>query len=256
MSPDSPAVVTAVLADDEPPARERLRALLEEHGGVRLLASCEDGLEAVNAIEVGEPDVVFLDIEMPGLTGLEVMETLGVDQAPAVVFVTAHDEHAIRAFDLHAVDYLLKPFDRDRFFRTVDRVISRIASAAPAGQLASAIAAVRGPYLRRIPIRARGRITIVDVDEIEFLQAEGNYVRIQTPGRKLPLIRETLTRLEKKLDPTRFLRVHRSSIIRVGAVKELEALFQGEYSITFHGGGSVRSSRRFRDVLHQALHLD
>jgi len=252
---DHPVQATALIADDEPPARERLRSLLDEYGGIKIVAACKDGVEAVHAIEAAEPDMIFLDIEMPGLTGLEVVETIGVGQCPPVVFVTAYDAYAVRAFDLHAVDYLLKPFDRERFFRTTDRVMAKALADRPSTDLGEVIRAVRGAYVRRIPIRSRGRIKIVDVDEIEFITAEGNYVRIHSGGQEMPLVRDTLTNLERRLDPREFLRVHRGAIIRIDAVRELEPLFQGEYKISFAGGGSVRSSRRFRDEVHSALHI-
>jgi two-component system, LytTR family, response regulator len=246
-------VLRVVLADDEPPARRRLRALLAEVGGVDLVAECADGVEVVDAIEAESPDLAFLDVQMPGLDGFEVVEALGDQRTPAVVFVTAHGHYAIQAFQVQAVDYLLKPVDAERLRATLDRVRDRIASGntpAPADLLSGL---ERGP-LRRIAARTGDRIQIIDMRDVERIEAERNYVRLHLPDRSF-LVRGTLTALERRLDPAEFARVHRSTIVRIAAVRELEPLFQGEYAVTLASGATVRSSRRFRDTIRRVLGL-
>jgi two-component system, LytTR family, response regulator len=240
-----------VLADDEPPARRRLRALLAEIGGVEVVAECADGVEAVRAIEAASPDIAFLDVQMPGLDGFEVVEALGARAMPAVVFVTAHGHYALQAFEVHAVDYLLKPFDAERLRTTIGRVRDRItrgAMAAPTDLLARI---ERGP-LQRIAARTGDTIQIIDVGQVEWIEAERNYVRIHVRDRSY-LVRSTLNALEQRLDRADFVRVHRGAILRIAAVRELEPLFQGEYAIRLASGATVRSSRRFRESVHRAL---
>lgn len=254
-------VLRAVIADDEPLARRRLRALLHEDGGVQVVAECANGLEAIAAVGEHQPDVVFLDVQMPGATGIEVLEALGPEPGRAVVLVTAYDEYAIAAFEHHALDYVLKPVDEDRFRATLARVRGRLGErrAASLGtealrQLAAAVGAAPGasPYLSRLLIRSTQKVTVVDLAEVDWIEAEGDYLRLHTPARA-HLYRGTIAALEERLDPAEFVRIHRSAIIRVSRVKEMEPGFHGDFTITLTTGARVKLSRTYRARLHAAL---
>ena len=229
-----------VIADDEAPARRIVRSYLAGRADVEVVAEAENGLEVVDAVRTLEPDLVVLDIQMPGMTGFEAIEAIGVEAMPAVVFATAYDEFALRAFDVHAVDYLLKPFSRERFDRAVERALARkpreiapLVSSAP---------------LERVVVRDRDRLFFVPADEILHLSAEGNYVRIHTAD-KSHLVRGTLADLESRLDPKRFARIHRSGIVNIAAIKEIRAHFHGDYVVTLRNGETVRLSRRYQGRL-------
>lgn len=253
--PDPPAPLRAVIADDEPPARRRLQALLDEVGGVEVIAECSDGMEAVVAIEEGSPDVVFLDVRMPGLSGFQVVDAVGVQRMPPVVFGTGYGEYAVQAFEVHAADYLMKPFDRERLELTLDRVRTRIAESRPTVEPGGAPGEASEWAMDRIPVRTGATIRILDTNQILHLEADGNHVRIHT-GEGAFQVRGTLKGFEERLDPRHFVRVHRGAIVRIDAVKELEHLFHGEYVLTLSSGLQLRSSRGYREALHAALNLD
>jgi two-component system, LytTR family, response regulator len=252
------AAIRVLIVDDEPPARRRLRALLEEQSDIEIVGECGDGVEAIDAIRDAEPDLVFLDIRMPEADGFEVVHAIGPELMPEVVFVTAYDDFALRAFEIHALDYVLKPFDRDRFQATLDRARERLRlrdRPATDDRLLALLEELRGEpadRLRRIPVKTGGRIRFVSVDELDYLEAEGNYVRLHT-GADSFLIRAALGAIEARLDPARFLRIHRGLVVRLDRIRELEPLFQGEYQITLASGKRIRSSRRYRNRLHEAL---
>ena len=196
------------------------------------------------------PDLVFLDIQMPEVGGFDVVEAIGVARMPAVVFVTAYDEHALRAFDVHAVDYVLKPIDRHRFRTAVERARRRLAHAP--GQLDRRIAAALGElgrpahdYAKRLAIKGDGRVILVDVDEVDRLEAAGNYVEVHS-GARHHLVRETMASLEARLDPARFVRVSRSSIVNALCVRELQPMFNGDFVVVLRDGTKVAGSRRYR----------
>ncbi len=254
-----------IVADDEPLARKRMRSLLAQHADLEIVAECATGPEVIDAVQAHRPDVLFLDVQMPGLTGVDVLERLGSRAVPAVVFVTAFDEHAIRAFEHHALDYLLKPVDDARFERTLSRVRERLAerrasllsdqllralqtreSAAPAAQPAPA------SYLTRIVLKSVGKINFVEVAEIDWIEAEGDYLKLHTP-RGDHLLRSTMTVLEGQLDPREFVRIHRSTIVRLSRIKELQPYFRGEYIVILHDGTRLKLSRSYRDQLQAAL---
>jgi two-component system, LytTR family, response regulator len=258
--------IRAIIADDEPPARRRIRALLQGEEDVEVVAECRDGREAIAAVEAQAPDLLFLDVQMPEADGFDVVAALGAERLPAVVFVTAYDEYALRAFEVHALDYLLKPFDRERFRAALDRARGEVRRhrqrTAGDGEVdrrvQDLIESLRAPgagYLRRIPVRSGGRIRFVEAEEIDYLEAEGNYVRIHA-GERSFLIRDSLGDLETRLDPARFLRIHRGTIVRTDRIREMEPLFRGEYLIVLESGARVQSSRRCRAKLHQALGID
>ena len=223
-----------VIVDDEPLARRGIRARLERLGGVEVVAECASGSAAVRAIRERSPDVVFLDVQMPSLDGFDVVEEVGAENMPVTIFVTAYDTHAIRAFDASALDYLLKPIDDERFARAVDRARRRLAE--------------RGARTHRIVVRDRGRAVILEPDDIDWIAAEGDYVRIQSAGRG-HLLRETMTSMEKRLDPVRFARIHRSAIVNVARVKEIRRHGDRDYLVTLRDGTRLRMSRTFRNRL-------
>jgi two-component system LytT family response regulator len=243
-----------LIVDDEAPARRKLRGQLARHAELEIAGEAANGLEAVEAIRTLKPDVVFLDVQMPGMTGFEVIEAIGTEAMPAVVFVTAYDEFALDAFDVAAADYLLKPASEARLKRAVERALERNTQRDGGGAtLARVLAALRPSrsFLRRIVVRTDERLFFVNVAEIVRLSAEGNYVKVHT-GAGAHLIRETLASLESKLDPERFARVHRSDIVNVDWVKEIQPHFHGDAVVVLKNGESVRLSRRYQDRLLRA----
>lgn len=252
--------IRIVIADDEPHARERIATLLEAEPGAEVVGEARTGAEAVRLVERERPDILFLDVQMPEGDGFDVVRQLEGDRLPIVIFVTAYDEYAVRAFEVHALDYLLKPFDPDRFQASLSRARRTLnGTAEPVEQrlraLVRELAAPRPSWLERIPIKSDGSIRILDIADVEYITAEANYVRLHTPERSY-LIRESMSRLEARLDPTRFLRVHRSTIVCVDRIRELEPLFHGEYVIRMRSGARVTSGRTFRDRVQQALGID
>lgn len=231
-----------LLADDEAPARRRLARLLDAHADVRLVGEAADGIEAVERIRDLAPDVVLLDIQMPGLDGFGVIDAVGADLMPAVVFVTAYDEHAVRAFEVRALDYLLKPVAPDRLAAALARV--RTAGAAPPAALREVVAE-REPWLRRVLVEADGRGRLLPVEEIVLVRADRNHVELRTRAGTWRL-RMTLAALAARLDPAHFLQVNRSDIVRLDAIREVQAWSHGDRRIVLPDGAAVMWSRRFR----------
>ena len=251
------SLIRAIIVDDEGLARDTLELLLKSHEDIQVIRSCENGREAVDAIQAEAPDLVFLDIQMPEINGFEVIEKIGPENMPVVIFVTAYDQYALRAFEAQALDYLLKPFDDDRFEQALERARSLIKQrkvGALSAQLAAlvsdqpAIETKEEPpetdYLERVMVKGRGSIYFIKVADIDWIEAAGDYVSLHT-GKKTHLIRETMTGMVKKLDPKRFVRVHRSSIVRVDHVKEIKPYFHGDYIILLHDGTELKLSRRY-----------
>ncbi len=270
-----PDVLRALVVDDEPTARRVLVGLLESRPDVRVVATCANGTEAVAVLAAEPVDVVFLDIRMPGLDGFDVLDSLGSEsEPPLIVFVTAHDEHAVRAFEVGAVDYLLKPFDDDRFAATLDRVQARLRTnprAVLRRQLQSLLASLDDPEGeagsvgalsapegrtaaasgRRLAVRLGQRVEFVEVADIDWVQAENYYVRLHTAEREY-LLRDTLTRLEGRLGQDAFLRVHRSALVRVDRVRSLRSQDGGPTEVVLADGTAVRVSRsRKAEVLRR-----
>ena len=241
-----------LIVDDEPLARERIRTLLAERTDVETVGECRDGQEAVEAIHSLAPDLVFLDVQMPELDGFGVIEAVGAEAMPAVIFVTAYDQHALRAFEVHALDYLLKPFDIERFNEALDRALRLLdhRSDAVSQKLARLLddLGTAPSHLDRLMIKSRARIYFVRVDEIDWIEAAGNYLRLHT-GTDTHLLRQTMTRMEDQLDPNQFIRIHRSTIVNVDRVKELQSLFSGDYEVTLTDGTKLTLSRSYRDRL-------
>jgi two-component system, LytTR family, response regulator len=248
--------IRALIVDDEPLARERLRTLLEAEEDIEIVGECIDGPGAVDSIRELEPDLVFLDVHMPELDGIGVVNQIGAGAMPAVVFVTAYDQFAVQAFDAHAVDYILKPFDEDRFRTAVQRARHTLRGRGGGDlddRLAALLSDLRRPrFLERLAVKTGGKIVFIRTDDIDWIGAEGNYARIHAAGRTY-LIRETMNMLESKLDPNRFLRVHRSTIINTDSIAELEPLFQGDYVVVLRDGTRLTSSRGYRANLQSFM---
>jgi two-component system LytT family response regulator len=262
----APRALRTVIADDEPLARARLRSLVVRHMGQEPLAECATGAETVATVRRLQPDLLLLDLQLPDLEGMQVVRELGIGALPALVFVTAHQEYALAAFEHDALDYLLKPVSDDRFCCMLDRVRNRLPArhddrwSARAGGEARSVAAdtsastdpARPTYLRQILVRSLQKIELVEVSQVDWLQADGDYVRLYT-GKTARLHRATLATLEQHLDPTVFVRIHRSTIVRTSRIRELEPYFHGEYVVVLHDGTRLKLSRTYRARLEEAL---
>jgi two-component system LytT family response regulator len=245
--------VRTLIADDELLARERLRQLLADQPEIDLVGECADGRETVAEIRKKTPDLIFLDIQMPELDGFAVLDAINLEPMPIIVFVTAHDKFALRAFEVHAVDYLLKPFDRERFQSALQRALEQVKHRAdPARAQAQAAALTEMPSpakpADRLAIKSGGRITILKTADIAWIEAAHNYVEIHEDKRS-HLLRETMGGIEQKLCPEKFVRISRSVIVNVDRVKELQPTFYGEYKVTLHNGTQLTLSRRYRSKL-------
>jgi two-component system, LytTR family, response regulator len=240
-------MIRVVIADDEAPAREKLERWLSEQPDMAVVGSAEDGLSASQCIERFHPDVAFLDVQMPTLSGLQVAAQLEPSSAPLIVFVTAFDEHAVKAFDLNAIDYLLKPYDRDRFARTVQRVRERLRDH-QSGAAAVAMGRARTSSCERLLVPDGQRLQLIDTASVEWLEADDNYVHVHTTTRTY-LLRRTLQDLLSQLGEQRFVRIHKSTAVNLGSIGSLTPLFKGDYEIHLHNGRTLRLSRRYRDTL-------
>ena len=245
--------LTTLLVDDEPLAREGLRMLLSLDPEVSTIHEAKDGREAVAAIKDVRPDLVFLDVQMPEMDGFSVVKEVGAEQMPAVVFVTAHDQYAIQAFEINAIDYLLKPVTEERFAQALGRAKLRI-HLRPADeasrQIISLLETIAVPrrYLKRLAVRSAGKTLFVDVDDIDWMEAAENYVQLHT-GRTGHLLHVSMNTLEKSLDPEVFQRIHRSVIVNVRRIKELQPALHGEYVITLQNGVRLQSGRIYNEKL-------
>lgn len=254
-------MIRTIIVDDEPIARNGLRVLLAADPDVQVVCECGNGIAAVEAIRRENPDLIFLDVQMPDLDGFGVLEQLQPEEMPAIVFVTAYDQYAIRAFEVNAIDYLLKPFDRDRFAESLARVkrhirLNRVSALSDKmvsllRHLGSVAPGGSGPQRAgRILINDRRRVRFVRQVDIDWIEVQGNYLRIHT-GADSHLARDTLTAMLEKLDPMTFLRISRSHAINVEQVEELRALDNGRYCFTLAGGTELQSSRRYREQVEQ-----
>lgn len=243
--------LTTVVVDDEPHARAKLRRFMDADGRLELVGEAGDGLEAVRVVEETRPDLLFLDIQMPEMDGFEVLQELDPAVDPRVVFVTAHDQHALRAFDVRALDYLLKPVDPERFEEAVDRAVEAYGAGAgvrpdPRSVLAELPADRRA--LTRFLVRSRSRMLLVPTERVDWIGAAGNYVEIHC-GKETHLVRGTLQDLEARLDPARFVRIHRSTMVNLERIKELHPWSHGDLLVVLTDGAELRLSRRYRDRL-------
>ena len=262
--------IRVLIVDDEPLARQRLEDLLRAEHGVDIVASVDNGEAAVDAVRLLHPEIAFLDVQMPGKTGIDVVREVGPEAMPLTIFVTAYDRYALQAFDLAAVDYLVKPFDDERFEQAFQRA-RRYVELEEMGELRERLLAVldggsrtgstsapvappsgRAPYLERIAVEMRGKVRVVPVSQIEYITASGPYVELHTSERAY-LIREAIHTLEEKLDPNRFLRIHRSIIVRVDLIDTFHRGAGGDYEVQLKSGARLRVSRSRREELERRL---
>jgi two-component system, LytTR family, response regulator len=243
-----------LIVEDEPPARRRLRALLEEADDIVVVGECGDGTTAVDLITALKPDLVFLDVQIPELNGLEVVEVVGPAHMPAVIFVTAFDQYAVRAFEVAAVDYLLKPFDQERFRQALER--GREALDRPDALTARLVHLLdergRTMAVDRLPVRVGDRIRLLPLTDVDYITAAGSHVRLHA-GRETYLVRDSITSLEARLDAGRFARLHRSLIVNTQRVRELEPLYRGEYVVWMHDGTRLVTGRTYRARVQQVF---
>ncbi|MBX7120867.1 MAG: LytTR family DNA-binding domain-containing protein [Opitutaceae bacterium] len=269
-TPSPRAAVRAVIIDDEPAARRGVRLLLSRDSEIEIVGEAGDGIEAVELIRRERPELAFLDVQMPGFDGFEVLRQAG-DAAPAaVVFVTAYDEHALRAFEVHAIDYVLKPYEDARFHSAVERAKAGLrgldakALAARLAQLLQFVERTTGEsapaqdsttaaeWSDRILLKSSGEIYFLKVDEIDWIEAEGDYMKFHVAG-KAHLLRETMARLEARLDPERFIRIHRSTIVNIDRVRKLTPAFAGDYAVVLADGTKLRLSRGYQERMQAVM---
>ena len=248
--------IRAMVVDDEPVARSRVISMLREESDIEVVGECADGAEAVARIEGIAPDLLFLDVQMPELNGFELLRALGPVPLPAVVFVTAYNEYALQAFEVHALDYLLKPFSAERFRSALSHARANLTQrrATTLGrQLLDLLPDARRPPERdRLLVRSSGRIHFVRTADIDWCEAAGNYVRLHT-GSQSHLMRDTMSHLESNLDPQQFVRIHRCSIVNVDRIQELQSSLNGEYFVVLRSGTRLTLSRGYRDALQTRL---
>lgn len=255
MTADAPRIRVLVV-DDEPPARKRLRALLSTESDLEIIGEAASGSEAVKMIAAERPDLVFLDIQMPGLDGFGVIREIANHDPPLIVFVTAHDEHAIKAFEVQAVDYVLKPVLEPRLREAVRRAVERIRGgtrdmSGDLARLLERLSQSAAPQPGRLPIKRDGSVTFVRTDDIDWLEADGDYVRIHA-GKATHVVRDTIAEVTAKLPADRFVRVHRSIVVNTERIREVQPWFKGDYVLILNDGTKLRSGRTYRAIV-QAL---
>lgn len=257
--------IRTLIVDDEPLARRNLRVLLEKDPQIEIIEECRNGREAVKAINTLSPDLIFLDIQMPEMDGFDVLAHVGPEHIQAIIFVTAFDQYALKAFDVHALDYLLKPFDDERFSHALRRAKAQI-EAHEINRLSKRLLALleereselkvdQKSYLTRLMIKDSGRVRLLKVDDVDFVEADGNYAKLHV-GRATHLLREKMNDLEGRLDPARFVRIHRSIIVNLDRIKEMHPHFNGDYIVVLEDGRQLRMSRTRRERLEARLKLN
>jgi two-component system LytT family response regulator len=247
--------IRTLIVDDEMLARDRIRQLLQNEPEIVIVGECADGQEAVTAIRKEMPDLVFLDIQMPELDGFGVLEAIRNESAAVIVFVTAHDNYAVRAFEVHAVDYLLKPFDRERFETALRHAMKQVKNSESnllAQRISAAIAELKTPPKSpdRLTIKDNGRIVFVKLADIDWLEAANNYVEIHE-GKQLHLLRQTFEDTEERLPTDKFVRISRSVIVNIDRIKDLQPYCHGDFNVNLFDGTRLTLSRRYHDKLHQ-----
>jgi two-component system, LytTR family, response regulator len=249
--------IKVLVADDEPLARERLTGLLSQEPDIEVVGQARDGEEAITAIHDDTPDLVFLDVQMPQMNGFEVIEAVGTDKMPLVIFVTAYDQHALKAFQVRALDYLLKPFDRERFKDALQRArkqLEREENGDLGRRLLALVKDLRRdqPKSDRLVVKSGGRLFFLRTDEIDWVEAAGNYVRLHV-GPASHLLRETMNAIEGRLDPEKFFRIHRSRIVNMERIQELQPWLNGEYAVLLRTGTRLTLSRGYREKLQDRI---
>ena len=254
-------VIRTVIADDEHLARRKLRVLLDAEPGVQVVAECQDGQQTVNAVQTHRPDLLLIDIRMPDMDGFQVLKQIAPDEMPVVVFTTAYDQFAIRAFEAHALDYLLKPFDGERLHHAVERAraeLLKLHDRDLTGRILDLLAKNMEPKMEskqgddRMVIRAGGKVVFLDVKEIDWIEAAANYVKLNV-GKDSYLLREGIGSISERLDPDRFVRIHRSVIVNVRKIKELQPCESGEYIAVLRNGKELSCSRGYRTQLQRLI---
>ncbi len=250
-------MIRVIIVDDEPLARKGVQRMLETYPDFEIIAQCEDGIRAVQQMEALQPDVVFLDIQMPELDGFEVLTQLKSDRRPLVVFVTAYDEYALKAFRAHAVDYLLKPIEKKDFAKAVERVrmlLQARDNASHFEKMQSMLEDIQKKprTLQRFIVRENNKLLVVPLENVRLFEADGDYVRLHTQN-DAHLIRDTMNRLEQQLDPAVFARVNRSAIIRLSLIRQLEPIAKGDYELLLSDGSRHTLSRTYRENVLNAL---
>jgi two-component system LytT family response regulator len=258
-------VVRVVIADDERLARQKLRLLLDSEPQITLLAECQDGRQTVAAIHAVHPDLLLLDIQMPDLDGFQVLQEISPHEMPAVIFTSAYDQYAIRAFEAHALDYLLKPFDQGRLHHAIERARQEMLKSENReitnrllellSQMRPGMAPPIAELQQRLVIKARGRVVFLNLDEIDWVEAAANYVRLNA-GKESYVLRETISRTAERLNPNQFIRIHRSTIVNVHKIKELIPVNSGEYVVVLKNGKELSCSRGYRAILQRMIEKD
>lgn len=249
--------IQALIIDDEPPARSVIRKMLAEDSEIEVVGECSNGIEAINSIQKLSPDLLFLDIEMPEVDGFGLLESFDEEKIPAVIFVTAYNQYAVRAFEVSAIDYLLKPFDHERMAKALEKAKANLrerSDAERSGQVLELLQRLntKQEALGRFVVKNNGRVLLVPCEEIDWIEASGNYVLLHKRGEK-HILRETMKRIEKRLDPDKFSRIHRSTIVNIDSIKELQTHFNGEHLVILKSGTELTLSRRYREKLSQKL---
>lgn len=250
-------LIRLLIVDDEPLAREKIREMAKDDPELEIIGECFNGEQAIAAVRSLRPDILLLDVQMPVMGGFEVLETLAPENLPLTIFVTAYDQYAVRAFDVHAFDYLLKPFDRERFRVAIQRAKEQLHRDKHNGLDVRILALLeqikaKTRYQARLVVKTGGRVYFLETDEIEWIEAEGNYVNIHT-AKKAYLLRETISSLASQLEPKKFIRIHRSTIVNISSIRELQPWTHGEYQVILHNGKQLMLSRNFRENLQHAL---
>ncbi len=243
--------MTILIVDDEQPARRKIRTFLKEEAGIAAIFEAGNGIEAAKLIHEKKPDLVLLDIQMPGMTGFEVIEAIGAEKMPAVIFVTAYDQYALAAFEVHALDYLLKPFDQDRFHRSFRRALEQMRlKNEHTGVLQRLLAEINKEqkYLHRILVNSGARYFFVKTGELQYISAEEKYVKLHTEKGGY-LLRETMNEMEQRLDPSRFIRIHRSHLVNLDYIQEIQPGSHGDCVAILKNGVRLTVSRRYRERL-------
>lgn len=247
-------LIRTVIADDEPRAHKRIEKMLEEYEEFEIIANSSDGKETIKILQKEKPDLVFLDIQMPEFDGFEVLQQLDMNVPPHIIFVTAYDQFALKAFEVNAIDYLLKPFDKERFDEAVSKIKERfygntgLNSRAEIEQLLETIENRQEAGGDRVMVKEDGKIFFLEADEIDRIESAGNYIKIITSDNQY-MIRETMTNISSKLDSNRFFRVHRSTIVNIDRVKVIEPWFHGDYQVTMYNGEKLNMSRNYKRIL-------
>ena len=251
-------LIRALIVDDEPLARDRIREMLKEHPEVEVMGEARNGQEVVDFVTNHNPDLVFLDVQMPDLDGFSVLQNLNAERIPLIIFVTAYDQHALRAFDVHAVDYLTKPFDRQRFAEAIDqaKVFMKGAKEPDTARILSMLQELRtgARYLERFAIRNAETVFFVRAEDVDAIEAQGNYVRLNLAGAS-HLVRDTLNNIEAQINPRMFVRIHRQTIVNIDRVKEVQTWARGEYRVVLSTGAYYTLSRSYRQHFEKFIKL-